>query len=425
MKYRVRQYVTLFLLVSLTGLSGCYFRIPSEDSRDMVEYSQEYYNTTTKYIEEQHEEKNAYAQEFEQAHDWLRRAEEELNKQPPDSNEAFWAAVKSSALSRQIIDQAHTMYAITSEEAQKIIDETQKNYKEVEYVEKKVGDQKKYSQEIETAQTWLARAQTHVKNKQFNEAVLSAVKSNVTSQQILTRFYAEDFPGYIERLKADIKSSRLMEDPENPATDFLRQLDAILANTKEVSENTELVYLDKVIDFQNARRIEETMVTVMTKTVESDVSFGSGQYILSAAGKEDLQDFINKTLESKESFTTQYPAETVTIKIKTVGYTDKVWVRPWTPLYQELIASVEEQVPTDDTRWTFFNQRLSEFRAREIGGYIKQQILESDPENPLIQIELEPIGNGQAIPPGVEPPYPTDDPRRRICKIYSYVTLDW
>jgi hypothetical protein len=175
-----------------------------------------------------------------------------------------------------------------------------------------------------------------------------------------------------------------------------------------------------------SRYLEETVTRIQTETVESDVSFGGGEYKLSDEGKQSLQEFIERTFENKKNFIDQYPGEAVIIKIKTIGYTDEIRVIPESDLYKELIKGVEDEIPDElDKIWGVLNQRLSEFRAREIAEYIKQHIRETVPENSLLQLEFEPFGRGQEIPPGVNPPYPKDDPRRRICKIYSYVTLKW
>jgi hypothetical protein len=249
MKHVLQQFVVLFFLIILVFIPGC-FRIPKEDVQEAIKDSREYYNKVIKYAEEHGEDKEVYSQELEQARNWLQQAEEQLNKFR--LNEAFWAAVKSRTVSQQIIER---IYEVTTEETQETIKNPQRYYDEVKYAEEKVEDKEKYAQNIEMARKWLSLAKEHLEKSHLNEAVLAAIKSTVISQQIITRFYAKDFPLYVKQVKAEI-TNRLNKDSEDPAYDFLQQIDSTLGDIEKVVDNPQLVYIDKVLrDIDEVRGI--------------------------------------------------------------------------------------------------------------------------------------------------------------------------
>ncbi len=117
-----------------------------------------------------------------------------------------------------------------------------------------------------------------------------------------------------------------------------------------------------------------------------------------------------------------YPDKNVTIRIKAVGYTDEVSFREGTNLVKTLIAGFENIVPISGIeRRKFLNQRLSSLRAQTIGDYFRNLIVQSEQQFQKVFVEQDIQGKGEELPPDVNAPYPISDPRRRICKIYSYV----
>ena len=84
-------------------------------------------------------------------------------------------------------------------------------------------------------------------------------------------------------------------------------------------------------------------------------------------------------------------------------------------------------LPNNELQRICLNKGLSEKRAQTIGRHIQEYfspiIMQSDVK---ILLDVKMYGYGEKIPDGVENPK-QQDPRRRICKVYAYVSpsFDW
>jgi hypothetical protein len=87
---------------------------------------------------------------------------------------------------------------------------------------------------------------------------------------------------------------------------------------------------------------------------------------------------------------------------------------------KKLIEGVErENIPRGyPEKRKFLNQRLSAFRARTVSEYLVQLLVQQNRQG---QVEQEISRLGEELPPSITAPYPIEDARRRICKIYEYV----
>lgn len=204
---------------------------------------------------------------------------------------------------------------------------------------------------------------------------------------------------------------------------FLPELDATLDYAEQIQHDSKTIEDVRAIDhLSEATEMTEDIKGNILLTLNSDFSFSLGKYELSGEGKAELDRLIEKIIQTKEEYLLQYPDKNVTIKIKVISYTDEASFRKGTALVEELIEGFEQNAPQDGIeRRKFLNQHLSILRAKTIGEYVQQRILEAEERDSDVSIEQEIIGKGEEIPPGINPPYPARDPRRRICKIYSYV----
>ena len=301
--------------------------------------------------------------------------------------------------------------------------ETEEKVKEArEHVETVERMKEEYYDDYLLAEQELAAAENNLEKKKIPQAYSSAVKSIETSKRILKQFYLNTVTTLVEKAKSEIEETT-EKDPDNPLKDFLPELDAMLDYAEEIQENPAQVDLVRIVDYLGqATQITENVKANTTLTLDSDISFEKGQYELSEKGKKALQELIQKVIITKENYLRQFPDKTVTIKVTSIGYTDEVGFREGTTLVKTLIEGFDQLVPQDNNeRRKFLNQRLSTFRAETIGEYFRQRILESEETNSQVYIEQDIVGKGEEIPTDVSPPYPRSDPRRRICKVYSYV----
>lgn len=292
------------------------------------------------------------------------------------------------------------------------LEEAQKEFVAVEELDAMPQYEPQYLEAHENLQ----QAWTYFDQTRLTEAYLSALKSLKASRQILKDYFLKKAK-QAEETKAEIEIIQ-QKDPDTPLKDLLPQLDEILKYADLVREEKIEPSPDIVIEFsKRTDQIDTIKRTIAQATLESDFSFDPGQYELNDKGKEKLQQFAAKILRQKNEHLVLYPDKTVVVRIKTVGFTDEVPFREGTSLVKKLIEGFESVVPDSGIdRRRFLNQRLSSLRARTITDYFNRQI-----NDPRIVIEQDIVGKGEELPPDVPPPHPISDPRRRICKIYSYV----
>lgn len=279
----------------------------------------------------------------------------------------------------------------------------------------------KYARSFQEAEGELVNAEHYWQAHFYEQAYLSARKSLEASQWILRQFYRDTIALSAQEAKAKITAIS-HEDPGNPLQEFLPEINDILDYSEGIGNDQQEINITKVLeDFDTISKIEHTTQKTMKQTLESDISFGPGKYELSNKGKQALDAYCEAIIAGKKEFDTLYPDRTILIRIKVIGYTDQVDFREGTTLLEKLMEGVEDEVPRKqpDLR-KFLNQRLSGFRARTISNYIVQYL---GRENSGGRIEQEAIGHGEKLPPNISSPYPQQDSRRRICKIYTYVLV--
>ena len=282
--------------------------------------------------------------------------------------------------------------------------------------------QERYRDDFQTARNSLTLAETSFQEQLYDQAYFSALESLDASQRILRRFYQETVVSSAREAKMRIEAITA-EDPENPLQEFLPALTEILDYSEAIGDDQREVDIVKVLaDLETVTEIGNNAQKTMKQTLESDVSFASGEYELSKAGEQILAQHCQAIIATKQEFQQEYSDRTILVKIHVTGYTDEVDFREGTNLLKLLTEGMEEdKVPrTQPALRKFLNRRLSEFRADTIGEFLVQYMLQEDPET---VIEQKSIGFGEGLPAGIDPPYPLVDPRRRICRIYTYILV--
>lgn len=278
-----------------------------------------------------------------------------------------------------------------------------------------------YQDDFRKARESLALAESSFQEQSYERAYFSALESLDASQRILRQFYQETVVSSAQEAKTRIEAIT-DEDPESPLQEFLPALTEILDYSEAIGDGQNEVDIVKVLaDLETVTEIGQNTQKTVKRTLESDVSFESGKYELLEAGKQILTQHCQDVMAGKREFQQEYPDRRIVIKVHVTGYTDEVNFRKGTNLFKQLTQGVEDKLPgTQPELRKFLNQRLAELRADTIGEFIVQYILQEDPET---VIEQKSVGFGENVPAGVEPPYPLVDPRRRICKIYTYILV--
>jgi outer membrane protein OmpA-like peptidoglycan-associated protein len=298
----------------------------------------------------------------------------------------------------------------------------------------------KYSDDFTEAEVQLSEAESHLQELEAlsqedtllkkPEAIQlylsikrSAQKSRAASQRILRQYYLDTIIPIMAN--AETKLDTIVEqDAEHPLGELRPVIDNISMKIDRIERDQEVLTLTEVIDDINMLvEANAIMESNIQQTIEADaIVFEKGKFAISEQGKQQLENIVEQILAVKTNVTQEYPDKTVAIQITTVGYTDQLDFRWASDALETLTQNLNQKVPTNTTeRREFLNQRLSELRARVVNEYLTQRILHIDAN---AKINQEIIGKGEQLPPGVSPPYPISDPRRRICKMYSYVILE-
>lgn len=279
-----------------------------------------------------------------------------------------------------------------------------------------------YAMDVQQAEVEASAAETKLKSKRLDDAYVSAMQSLSASQRIFRQFYLERVAKLAEQSKKAIEDEMKM-DSDTPLKNILPELNRILdvadqlqTGQAEVSSNAMLE------DFEVSTQADAIIAGMTTERIESDMSFEKGQYTLSGKGSANLQPLVEKIIAQTKKWEQDFPGKQLTINITVVGYTDEQPFKPGTNLVKSLIEGVKDSVPKGATpQRKFLNQRLSLFRAQNIFDNVKELLLNSG-ELPIdVEIIDDIVGRGEDIMEGIAAPYPQDDPRRRMCKVYSYV----
>ncbi|OQX11390.1 MAG: hypothetical protein BWK80_44785 [Desulfobacteraceae bacterium IS3] len=308
----------------------------------------------------------------------------------------------------------------TQEEAARRVSEAREHFEVVKSLEIKDV----YSQEYAAAESSLIKAEEMLNKSSRDKAVETAGQSLEVSRRILRKFYVETIGELARKARKELEK-KTEGDSDNPLTGYVPKLDTVVEQVEKVEKDEQLLSLNTILDdLKEILQITYSIQTSSAKTLESDISFDKGKYELSDKGKEGLKSFLEKIVADKETYLAKHPDKKVATKVKTVGYTDEVNFTEGTERIKSLMSGVEDQVPQiQPARRQFLNQRLSEFRARSVAGYIESFISKGKDENPRFRVDAEIVGHGEKIPANVPAPYPVQDPRRRICKVYTYTTV--
>ncbi|MBD3304917.1 OmpA family protein [candidate division KSB3 bacterium] len=280
----------------------------------------------------------------------------------------------------------------------------------------------RYPDDVQEARRELHQAETLFQQNALNEAYAAAQKSLTVSQQLSRQFYQQVIAQSAQNTKIEIEKMA-EQDPDNPLEEAVSELNDILAYSDEIDQTQAQIDLERVVaDLERIKQIERNVQTNASKILEADVSFESGRYELSQPAKDLLNQWSEDIIANVQRFQEHFPEKQVVLKLTVIGYTDQVDFVKGSKLVEVLMESADQDIPTTQPeRRRFLNQQLSEFRARTISHYLVQQIEPGTPDS--LQIEQEIIGRGETIPPELEAPYELSDPRRRICKIYTYLSI--
>ncbi len=175
-------------------------------------------------------------------------------------------------------------------------------------------------------------------------------------------------------------------------------------------------------DFENVTEISQHAQNTAQRTLESALAFESGEYKLSDRGKAAIEEYCREALTLRQEVADVYPEHDVLVHMNIVGYSDPVDFKEGTNLLKILTVDIDPQtIPQAEVELRqFLNRRLSEFRVAAVGKFVQQYFHDTQPE---IRFELHGTGLGEEFPPDVSPPEIFPDPRRRICKMYTYILL--
>jgi hypothetical protein len=301
------------------------------------------------------------------------------------------------------------------EEIQKTIDQARYNLDIVE----RLQVEEIYARDFQEAHNELIQAEKYLQEKRHDQAYLSALNSLAASQRIFRQLYQDRIAEPEQPTKEEVRAI-LYDDPNSPLREFLPILNEIL----DYADRIEGIDFTKVLeDLDKVAQIGAD-ARAMSKMLVTEISFAPGEYSISNDGSRILRKLSEAIITDKHMLDRFYPDKTFVIKVKIVGYADQLDFREESGLLSKLMENVSDPIPTNQIeRRQFLNWRLSELRARITSESLGQTIIQMDQEISERQIERETIGFGEEIPPDVPAPYPRSDSRRRICKIYGYLSL--
>ncbi len=267
-----------------------------------------------------------------------------------------------------------------------------------------------------SAENGLAAARTALAAEEAEEARRAADASGAASGEALRRYHRETVARLAERARAAL-AERARRDPEDPLTREIPEMDRIASRGNRNESFSTLGAVPRVLkDLETALAVSDGLRRSWRRTLPVDESFRSGAEELSTAGREAL-DALAEEIRSAMSPAAEDAESSSGLAVKVVGYTDAINFGRETPLVARLTQGVESETPeTDPARRRFLNRRLSRFRAAAVAEALAKR-LKAWAAGP---VAVEAVGRGEEIPPGLSPPRPAADPRRRICRIFVH-----
>lgn len=240
-------------------------------------------------------------------------------------------------------------------------------------------------------------------------------RSLEASERAIKTYYLKTVGGLAERAR-DRLARQYREDADRPVEAPLKKMEKIVGNASAVANDRQLIALGQVLD--DLSRVLDTSDTIQWQwetVFQTDRIFTSGDE-LTARGREEVRAFLDQVAGELETVT---EPERRRLVIRVVGYTDLLNFGEGTPLVKHLVRGAALAPPSDEpARRQFLNHLLSVFRGEAIARQVNAFFERNPPE---MAFDIEVIGKGERLPPGVSPPYPVSDPRRRICKLYLAV----
>ncbi|MCP4396411.1 MAG: hypothetical protein GY801_03735 [bacterium] len=319
---------------------------------------------------------------------------------------------------------APPMEGPTVQEVQQMLETSWLYY---DYIAEQLIAGEEYEQTVfDEAYEWLINADTYFVEGKLAEAQTLVSKSLETFQQILNNFETAQYVPELENTLKELEQI-VAGDPDNPLVEFLPNLQQMLDNAGEQQEKFargEGRDLEQMRDDINQFRQLQKIISEGDRVEQEigDVSFETGEYNLTEEGKVLLGHFADEIVEMIAARREAFPAKDVSVKLKVIGYTDDQGFRHDSKLAHKLLTEAGQEKPGKrEERDTLLNLLLSEKRANIISTHLAERIGDSFQERDRVFVKEEGLGKGNAIPPSVDAPYPKEDARRRISRIYSYV----
>jgi len=280
-----------------------------------------------------------------------------------------------------------------------------------------------YDDDFTKAQASVAKAQDLLESGHRDKAYATATESLEVCKRILKKFYLDTVVQLARKARTELRD-KARGDEDNPLTDFVPKLDEVKKYADELEKDTQILSMSRVLDdLKSMLNVTYSIQTSAAQTLESDVSFAKGEYELSGSGIQIVQKLVGELMADKQDHISKHPGKNVTAKIKVVGYTDQLHFSRESKLKKILVQGIEDKLPRDSLEQRkFLNQRLSEFRADSIVKQIRQ-FFPTEEANSNFLLDMETVGRGEKLPANLYPPYPLRDPRRRICKVYTYTSV--
>lgn len=248
----------------------------------------------------------------------------------------------------------------------------------------------------------------------------------------LTKEQSEALVDIIEILNTTIAETEAMmmknHDPTSPYKELAQKLKVIQNHINRIQSGKEPYDPELMSKYSNEIvGIQMNIQNPVDRVLGVDVFFGPGKYKIadfSDKGKEVLNGFAQDIVDLQvDKLRSLFPAKQLAVVIKAIGYADEMPLSQW--FAQELIKDINTAVPDNPVKKRkMLNRELSFLRARSIAGYVEMQIQKIlEMENVNIDPSII-IGLGEIYPypeESINPPYMSQDERRRICKIHGNV----